>query len=132
MAYEEKGLNCERQYGFKKGSGTEDALVSLKRAIGGTEKKYVVAVFVDIEGAFDNLWWPTILDRVIAVNCSTKLFKIVSNYFKSRKACISTKMGKTQTSMQKGCPQGSIIGPAAWVWCMDMLLLKIGSKILEE
>ena len=24
--------------------------------------------------------------------------------------------------MEKGCPQDSIIGPTAWVWCMDVVL----------
>ena len=34
--------------------------------------------------------------------------------------------------MEKGCPQGSIIGPAAWVWCMDIVLNDLRKEIPPE
>ncbi|KAK2574822.1 hypothetical protein KPH14_012975, partial [Odynerus spinipes] len=66
-----------------------------------TVKKYVVAVFVDIQGAFDNLWWPAIRNRVVLVRSESV---------------------KIEKNMEKGCPQGSVIGPNAWNWCLDVLL----------
>lgn len=59
--YKDAGLESSDQFGFKKRKGTDDAFLSLRRAIKFTEKKYVITIFVDIEGAFDNLWWPAIL-----------------------------------------------------------------------
>lgn len=33
--------------------------------------------------------------------------------------------------MEKGCPQGSILGPMAWNWCMDSLLNNIAERFTE-
>ena len=34
--------------------------------------------------------------------------------------------------MEKGCSQGSIIGPAAWIWTMDVVLNKLTENIPSE
>jgi len=49
------GLPSQKQFGFKAGLSTEDALIIFRKGI-DTEKTYVTALFIDIEGAFDNLW----------------------------------------------------------------------------
>ena len=54
--YKNAGLESLDQFGFKKGKGTDDAFLSLRRAIRFSEKKYMITIFVDIEGAFDNHW----------------------------------------------------------------------------
>ncbi|CAK9809270.1 Retrovirus-related Pol polyprotein from type-1 retrotransposable element R1 (Fragment) [Anthophora quadrimaculata] len=54
--YDDLKLANTNQFGYKYGKSTEDALLALKDAIKYTEKKYAVAIFIDIEGAFDNLW----------------------------------------------------------------------------
>ena len=56
LAYNEQGLESTRQFGFRKGKDTDDAFISIKKAISSNNKKYTVALFVDIEGAFDHIW----------------------------------------------------------------------------
>lgn len=129
--YKENGLESNRQYGFKTGHSTEDALLKFRKAT-NTEKKYVIALFVDIEGAFDNLWWPAIKNRLIKAECSSSLIKIVDSYFKKRRMVIKSKYKEIAREMEKGCPQGSIIGPIAWNCCMDTLLKKLEEEIHEE
>ena len=77
--YKEAGLESPDQFGFKKGKGTDDAFLSLRQVIKFTDKKYVITIFVDIEGAFDNLWLPAILARLVRAKCksycSQKLFQ---------------------------------------------------------
>ena len=70
--YRDAGLDDECQYGFKKGRSSDDAIQQLKNSIKSSMKKYVAAIFIDIQGAFDNLWWPAIKERVVRANCSTK------------------------------------------------------------
>lgn len=130
--YEEQGLESSKQFGFKKGKGADDAFLNLKETILSNDQRYAVALFVDIEGAFDNLWWPAVLTRVIDANCSTHMLSIVKNYFKHRKVIIGHMSKKYNRKMEKGCPQGSILGPAAWVWCMDALLKELETSIPEE
>ena len=55
-AYKDAGLKSPDQFGFKKGKGTDDAFLTLRRAIKFYEKIYIIIIFVDIEGALDNLW----------------------------------------------------------------------------
>lgn len=44
----------QRQYGFRQGKGTEDAVVELLQKLNATEKRYVLRIFLDIAGAFEN------------------------------------------------------------------------------
>lgn len=125
VAYRMQSLESPNQYGFKKDKSTEDAISHVLESIKCTEKKYVVALFIDIQGAFDSLWWPAILRRLIEANCSSALLRIVSSYFKSRRVTICSKYRIFDSKMEKGCPQGSIIGPMFWNWCMNSLLNNI-------
>jgi len=114
-----------KQYGFKTGKSTEDAILHLRNSINLTTKKYVVALFIDIQGAFDNLWWPAIMSRLVQANCSSQLIKIINSYFKKRKVVVKSKFDSMGRHMERGCPQGSVLGPAAWNWCMDALLARL-------
>lgn len=122
VAYREKGLESERQFGFRKKKSTDDAFLYLRRGVERATTKYVMAVFVDIEGAFDNLWWQAILARIRRSECSGILYQIIRNYFKDRCTVVKSRTETLERSMERGCPQGSILGPMAWNWCMDELL----------
>lgn len=52
MSEIEDKLN-DRQYGFRRGVGTKDALLKFKNSVHGMREKYVYGVFADIKGAFD-------------------------------------------------------------------------------
>lgn len=43
------------QYGFRKGCSTEDAINRVFQSTKGSNRKYVLAIAIDITGAFDNL-----------------------------------------------------------------------------
>lgn len=131
-SYAEKNLASDRQFGFKVNRSTEDALLAMLRGIETSEKKYIVAIFADIEGAFDNLWWPAIKGRLVEAECSSTLVEIINSYFSNRKVIMSTKFESLTVRMKRGCPQGSIIGPHAWNWCMDVLMKDIESNMNED
>ena len=132
VKYIEKGMQSQRQFGFRSGRSTEDAINKFQKGILLTEKKLVVTLFIDIEGAFDNLWWPTIKKRLADAQCSSNLLKIVGSYFRNRKMIVKSKNERIRRNMKKGCPQGSVIGPMAWNWCMDALLNQIENNEDED
>jgi len=132
LAYLESGLSSSKQYGFKTGKSTEDAILQFKNSVNSTAKKYVVALFIDIQGAFDNLWWPAIKHRLVQANCSTHLINIVNSYFKRRKVIVKSKFENLNSHMERGCPQGSVLGPTAWNWCMDLLLQSLCEDTNED
>lgn len=131
-SYRLEELENPNQYGFRPERSTEDAIAHLLRSIKNTDKKYVVTIFIDIQGAFDNLWWPAIIRRLINAKCSSKLINIIKSYFKNRKVNILTKYEKFTAKMERGCPQGSVLGPVAWNWCMDLLLNDLAGRFPDS
>ena len=87
-----------------------------------TPKKYALCIFFDIKGAFDNLTWRAVYQRLEKAKVSSKLLNIIKSYFENRKMTIKFGDRSSDSFMQKGCPQGSIIGPIAWNWVMDKSL----------
>lgn len=59
----------QNQFGFRKGYSTIDALCSLRTHTTQAAEKYVLGLFLDISGAFDNAWWPLILLNLNEAAC---------------------------------------------------------------
>jgi hypothetical protein len=57
-------LHSPHQFGFSKGKSSTDALHRLTSKITGSRSKYVATLFFDIKGAFDNLWWPGLIQHL--------------------------------------------------------------------
>lgn len=103
-----------KQYGFKKGVGTVQALGRLKRCVEEAEGKYVCGIFADIKGAFDNAWHVEILRTLQRWGCATGLVKIIESYLSGRVVKLKVGGGEAVKVVKKGCPQGSILGPLLW------------------
>ncbi|CAH2218229.1 jg18388 [Pararge aegeria aegeria] len=79
-------------------------------------------VSLDIEGAFDNAWWPAIKLQLIKKNCPRNLRNLVNSYLENRNVQVRY-AGETCTkATTKGCVQGSIAGPIFWNLLLDPLL----------
>lgn len=130
--YKDRNLESERQFGFRKNKSTEDAFMYLRNEITNSDRKYIVGLFIDIEGAFDNLWWQAILTRIRKTECSSTLYDTMKSYFKNRRTIVKTKFDIIERMMERRCPQGSILGPAAWNWCMDELLITFEQSFDEK
>ena len=80
-----------------------------------SEEKYVIGIFVDISGAFDNLWWPALFGRLREIRCPEDLYYTLRDYCKIRKVAVSCPGEiKTEKTTTKGCPQGSMCGSVFW------------------
>jgi hypothetical protein len=87
---------------------------------------------VDIEEAFNNLWWPTILSRLVEANCSSTIIKVMRSYFRKRRILIKSKFKTASKIMQKGCPQGSIIGSTPYVELLHGHSLVLENEISKD
>ena len=118
------------QYGFRKGKSTDDAINRLVEVIHDGDAKYKICIFVDISGAFDNLWYPALFDILRNIKCPRNLYYLLTDYCKRRTVkykCHGESVTKTTT---KGCPQGSICGPIFWDLAVEPCLNKMSS--IEE
>lgn len=119
-----------RQYGFVPQRSTEDALYDLKQHVESNlkRKEIIVMISLDIEGAFDNTWWPAIKKQLAVKKCPPNLRHLTDNYFENRKVVVGY-AGKTHAkATSKGCVQGSIAGPTFWNLVLDPLLDQLKAK----
>lgn len=123
------GRVSDRQFGFTPERSTEDAIVELRRVVSSSEGRYVIALLFDISGAFDNVWWPLVLENFKTRNCPRNIYRVLQNYFESRKVSIAFGDIGVCKQATRGCPQGSVLGPACWNIMFDGLLETLESAI---
>lgn len=114
-----------RQFGFRPGKSTEDAASLLRQRVETSNSKYVLAIFIDIEGAFDNVWWPHALERLRRINCPQDAYAVIRDYFRARQITLRDRLHTHTKAVTKGCPQGSVLGPKLWNLVFDEALRRI-------
>uniref|UniRef100_A0ABD2WD10 Reverse transcriptase domain-containing protein n=1 Tax=Trichogramma kaykai TaxID=54128 RepID=A0ABD2WD10_9HYME len=87
----------ELQYGFKEGRSTEDAILKLRQLVEENDFNYALALPLDISGAFDNLWWPELMDILRKRSCPRNLFRLLIDYFAERKMSIVSSCAKPRS-----------------------------------
>jgi DnaJ-domain-containing protein 1 len=73
---ESSNILCHEQAGFRKGSCTEDQLFRLTQRIhdGFQSNKHTVAIFVDLQQAYDRVWRKGLLMKMIDMGIGGKLY----------------------------------------------------------
>jgi hypothetical protein len=110
------------QYGYRVKRSTTDAILRVKEWTESRAEKYVLGVFLDISGEFDNALWPAILHRLREAGAEERLVRITKSYLVGRQAMLQTPTEEISRPLSKGCPQGSQYGPELWNLLMDSLL----------
>ena len=106
----------DNQFGFTPQKGTVDAIMAVKQYIeeGLKEGEYAVVVSLDVQGAFDAAWWPSILNALREFGCPSNLYDLTRSYFSNRTAILQSNNTQIEREVTKGCPQGSCCGPGFW------------------
>ena len=104
------------QYGFRPQTSTIDAVMTLKDYVeeGFRSGEVTVLVSLDVEGALNSAWWPSILKSLNDSGCPRNLQNSTKSYLSKRLATIHTKNVKIEAAITRGCPQGSCCGPGLW------------------
>ncbi|XP_058800080.1 uncharacterized protein LOC131669309 [Phymastichus coffea] len=100
------------QTGFRKGQSTIDNLIGLTLEVeeAFSEGKEVLAAFLDIQGAFDNVNVEILLDKLAAVGCPLIFIKFIQHLTWDRIIC-SDILGENIRTVCKGVPQGGVLSP---------------------
>ncbi|XP_046974642.1 uncharacterized protein LOC124540911 [Vanessa cardui] len=111
----EPGLN-ERQYGFRPGRSTLDAIAKVRDLAEEevTQGGVLLAVSLDIANAFNSLPWEVILEALHYHNVPGYLRRTIADYFSGRAVVFPTQDGFGRRVMTCGVPQGSVLGPLLW------------------
>ena len=76
------------------------------------EKKHVVMTLLDVQRAFDTVWHPALINKLITLQFPFKLVQIVSHFLKNRSfRAVCNKSLSSPKILCAGVPQGSVLSP---------------------
>ena len=78
-------------FGFTPKKSAIDAALAVKEYLeeGMSEGHIAILVSLDVEGAFDAAWWPSILKTLQEFKCPKNLYNLAKSYFSDRTATLS-------------------------------------------
>lgn len=117
----------DNQHGFRESRSTVTALKFLKHTIQTNLKnfKYCSIVSIDIQGAFDNVDWDVLFSIIDSLPLNNYLKSSLKSYITDRLIGFSFSDGVKWFSLNRGCPQGSCVGPLLWLLVADVILKRI-------
>lgn len=121
---EDIGNLNDRQYGFRKGRSTVDAMKRVMDTVDAAgsgplyRRKLCAVVALDVANAFNSAKWPKIVEALRAKGFSPYLVGMVQSYLSDRRVVYE---GSSRVSTC-GVPQGSVLGPLLWNLMYDELL----------
>jgi ribonuclease HI len=118
---------CINQYAYQRGKSTMSAIHKLSNVVESAFNcgEHVVAVFLDIEGAFDKASFNSF--RIAARKQGVDQFIInwIDNLLKNR--TIAAEMHETvvRKTPVMGCPQGGVLSPLIWLLIANSLMVAL-------
>lgn len=111
---ENNNILSSRQYGFRNGLGTENAIANLTKIISSNLDKGIkcIALFLDLAKAFDTISHKILLHKLQRIGVQGKLFKWLVSYLENRSQRVDINGTLSDPSnINIGVPQGSTLGP---------------------
>ncbi|KAJ8949449.1 hypothetical protein NQ318_007550 [Aromia moschata] len=107
----------QRQYGFRSGRGTIMAVGELVKEIRGNKGDgwHTLVVALDLTNAFGTAWGPSITERMRECGLGGEMERMVKSFLSEREIKIEGREWK----IERGCPQGSSLGPILWLLVMQ-------------
>ncbi len=129
---EKKGKLANYQSGFRKGRSTMDAVIRLENEIRKAQenKETVIAVFLDIEKAYDMMWKEGVLIKLHKLGIGGRVFNWIKDFLYERN--IQVRIGSelsNQYTVENGTPQGSVVSPLLFIIMINYIFLKVPADI---
>ena len=108
------GFINKHQSGFRRAKSTDDHLFRLSQSIMESFNKgeHVVAAFLDVEKAFDNVWHNGLRYKIFQLDLPTKMTRWLSDFLVGRLIQVNVNnFFSNQINPKAGVPQGSVLSP---------------------
>lgn len=126
---EDQSLLHNAQFGFRPGHSTEEAVTRAICSINRCrrESQFAVAISCDIKGAFDNARWDRILTAPALEHIPTYIWRLLQSYLTDRYITCEDQ----HRNLDRGCPQGSVLGPVMWNLVHDYVIRQMAPRIFD-
>ena len=111
---EDIGFKNKYQSGFRQNKSTDDHLFRLSQSVmeSFNRREHVVAAFLDVEKAFDNVWHNGLRYKIFMLDFTDKMTRWLSDFLVGRVIQVSSNgFLSDQISPIAGVPQGSVLSP---------------------
>ena len=111
---EEIGFLNKHQSGFRRSKSADDHLFRLSQSIMESlnSGEHVVAAFLDVEKAFDNVWHNGLRYKILQLNFPIKMTRWRSDFLIGRVIKVNVNgFLSNQINSKAGVPQGSVLSP---------------------
>jgi len=106
------------QHGYVCNRSTVTAIKAAYEWVDLCPNRHITGAFLDITGAFDHVRWDPLLEAARNLGASSKVRNLLGSYLKGRTASLEMNGIVQNKVMERGCPQGSRLGPMLWKLAM--------------
>jgi ribonuclease HI len=118
------------QFGFREGRNTtlciSHVINLIKQSI--RSYKYTAMVLFDFESAFDTADWGLLLSSLHELGVDNNVVTIIKSYLRNRRVGFTTNEVFEAFKIDRGCPQGSCLGPTLWNLIANKLLIDFNAE----
>ncbi|VVC32955.1 Reverse transcriptase domain [Cinara cedri] len=125
-----EGSLTDNQFGFRRGMGTLEAILSLRQIIDKMNRKGKTTFisFVDLENTFDNVNWDIMFDTLKKTGASYRDRRIIHSLYKNEIGVIKSGASEEEAKIMKGVSQGCSLSPYLFNLYVQEAINKIKEK----